>query len=35
VEENGRRKARGGMIVPVSGGIGTTADSTRHGVSDD
>ena len=25
----------GGMIVPVSGGIGTTADSTRHGVSDD
>ena len=25
----------GGRIVPVSGGIGTTADSTRRGVSDD
>ena len=25
----------GGRIAPVSGGIGTTADSTRRGVSDD
>ena len=25
----------GGMIAPVSGGIGTTADLTRRGVSDD
>ena len=28
-------KPVGGRIVPVSGGIGTTADSTRRGVSDD